>query len=405
MMSAFPALGQDTHWFVYVYNGRELVRVYQDATQEAFTLGVDENTFVGSQDMAFSADGSRVAFCATTYPPAVEGQASPPPAPRLYLRDIAAQSNLLDVDLGSAIGCRVGQRGMSPDGALVAVGLIHHLPGDPAADASKPTWQLLVLDTAAGSIAYELNDQSPNAASMGVPAGGVVMPFVQNVDASSIIFAPVPWFTEGFIDAAYRWHLDTGAIDLESGEQWRQFNPDILPATGEAAWAVVDPNLPAYQPMAIGLASNVVKVSDAGGQVTTIYHNGEANPGDARFINNGHQVAILLSPRFDETNPSAPVEYRWLAVDRAGSVADLATDANFSYLEGAPDGFVRLVWDSPDQNPSNATYRLLYTANGQTTELWTMTSAGGDQYVTWELAWAAPMPAAGGLPPFTPIAS
>jgi hypothetical protein len=156
--------------------------------------------------------------------------------------------------------------------------------------------------------------------------------------------------------------------------------------------------------MGIGLAFNVVRVADASGQLTTIYHNPDQNPADARFINNGQQIAILLAPVFDESNPGAPIEQRWVAVDRAGGVTDLVTDLNFSYLDGAPDGFVHLIWDSPNQDPNNSTYRLLYVANGQTTELWSM-AGSADQYGAWELAWAAPMPAAEGLLPFTPIVS
>lgn len=403
-MSALPALGQDAPWFVYLYNGSVLVRVNQDGTQETFDIGVGADVFVGAREMAFSPDGSRVAFCANYYPPAVEGQASAPPATRVYLRDVAAQTNLLDLDLGSAIACRVGETGLSPDGALLTIGRINYMPGDPAADISKPAWQLLVVDTATGNVAYELNAQSPAVASLGAPAEGIIMPFVQNVDTSSVVFALVPWFTEGFIAAAYRWDLASGAIAPETAEQWMQFRADRLEATGETAWPAVDSNLPVSEPMGVGFAFNVVRVADSAGQVTTIYHNADRNPADARFINNGQQVAILLAPVFDENNPGAPVEQHWVAVDRAGSVTDLVTDLSLSYLEGAPGGFIHLIQDSPDQDPNNATYRLLYVANGQTTELWSL-AASNDQFGAWELAWVALMPVADGLPPFTPIAS
>jgi hypothetical protein len=65
---------------------------------------------------------------------------------------------------------------------------------------------------------------------------------------------------------------------------------------------------------------------------------------------------------------------------------------------------VHLIWDSPNQDPNNSTYRLLHVANGQTTELWSM-AGSADQYGAWELAWAAPMPPVEGLPPFPAIAS
>lgn len=403
MMSVIPALGQDAHWFVYLYNGRDLIRVYQDGAQEAFNLGLGENVFVGAREMAFSADGSRVAFCATNHPPAIEGQPLPPPATHIYVRDIAAQSNLLDGDMGGAIACRVGENGLSRDGALLAVGLINYWPGNDLVDSSKSAWQLLVLDTVTGDVAYELNAQSPEVASLDLHERGVVMPFVQNVETSSIVFALVPWFGEGFIDAVYGWDFASGEVALETAEQWAQFRTDKLETTGEAVWADVDESLPALEPMSLGLAFNVVRVADSSGQVTTIYHNPDQNTGDARFINNGQQVAILLAPIFDENNPDAPLEQHWIAVDRAGSVTDLVAVLNFSYLEGAPDGFVHLIQDSPDQDSHNSTYRLIYVANGQTTELWSM-AGSAEQFGAWELAWAAPIPIASGLPPFIPIA-
>jgi hypothetical protein len=210
----------------------------------------------------------------------------------------------------------------------------------------------------------------------------------------------MPWFSEGFIDAAYRWTLATDVIDIEPGEQWEQFRLDTLEATGEQTWVAADPDLPAVQPIGPVPPYNVVRVADTTGQVSTIYHNGEESPFDARFINNGQQIAVMVQPPFDESNPGAPVEYHWVAVDRAGSVTELMTGTNFTYLEGAPDGYVHLLWDSPTQDPANATFHLHYVANGQTTELWTM-AGSSDQFGAWELAWAAPMPVAEGLPPFT----
>ncbi len=398
VLSAIPALAQDTSWWAYIYNGRDLVRVYQDGTTESFNVGLGADTFVGAQEFAFSTDGSRVAFCATTYPP-MTGDIQPQPLTGVFLRDIVGQTNLLDLDMGTAIACRTGAEGMSPDGSLFAVGAINQFEGDPNADPTQPAWRLQVVDTATGSVAYELTNQSPAAISAFGETGGTTMPYIQHVDNSSVIFAPMPWFTEGFIDAAYRWDFGADTVELATGEQWEQFRFDTLDATGEQVWIAADPNLPALQPMGPMPAYNVVRVADSSGQVTTIYHNPNENPVEARFINNGQQVAIQLSQPFDESNPNAPIQYKWVAVDRAGNVTDLFIDTSFSYLFGAPDGYVRLVWDSRNQDPNNATFHLLYAANGETTELWSM-AGSNDQFGSWELAWAAPMPAAEGLQPF-----
>src|SRR5690349_5523482 len=92
-MALTPALAQDA-WSVYLFNGHsgELVRVNGDGTQAVSGLGLDQNAYVSSFDMAFTRDGARLAFCATTYPQAADGSASAQPTAKFYLRDIAAQN-------------------------------------------------------------------------------------------------------------------------------------------------------------------------------------------------------------------------------------------------------------------------------------------------------------------------
>ena len=72
-MNLTPAMAQD-NWGVYLFNGNsgELVRVNGDGTQAVSGLGLEQGAYVSSFDMAFTRDGSRLAFCATTYPQAAE---------------------------------------------------------------------------------------------------------------------------------------------------------------------------------------------------------------------------------------------------------------------------------------------------------------------------------------------
>src|SRR5689334_1398372 len=94
-MSLMPAVGmaQDT-WGVYLFNGNsgELVRVNSDGTQAVSGLGLEQGAYVSSFDMAFTRDGSRLAFCATTYPQATDANSTAQPTAKFYLRDIAAQN-------------------------------------------------------------------------------------------------------------------------------------------------------------------------------------------------------------------------------------------------------------------------------------------------------------------------
>jgi hypothetical protein len=399
LLAVVPVLGQDTAWSAYVYNGRDLVRVFSDGRQETYNLGLPENTFMGSREMSFSADGSRVAYCAVTYDQTVTDPALQTSAV-LVLRDIAAQTNLLEIDMGHPVACRTGQEAFKPDESLLAVALINYIPGSPGVDESLPSRQLLMIDSATGDVVYELDDQSEYEV-LGVTFPGPTLSLVKYVGTDYVIYAPVPYFTEGYPDTAYRWHLDTGTIEPETGEQWEQFLEDTLDATGEKVWITTDPNLPSVQPIGPSLPLNVVRVADSAGQVSTILHVGDQTPGEVHFINNGQQIAVMLMPVFDETQPDTPIEYRWIALDRAGTVTDLVTDLNYSNLDGAPDGYVRIINDLSDVN--NSTFSLEYTSNGQTTQLWTTTGPRSDPYGAWELAWVTPMPAAEGLPPFTPI--
>src|SRR5690242_14713267 len=157
-----PAMAQDT-WGVYLFNSNsgELVRLNGDGTQAVSGLGLEQGAYVGSYDMAFTRDGSRLAFCATTYPQTTDATTPVLPTARFYLRDMAAQNYLLNLDLGNAVGCRTGRAAFNADETQVAVSRINYWPGDPAADTSKPVWQMLVLDIAGGMTVKELNTNSP----------------------------------------------------------------------------------------------------------------------------------------------------------------------------------------------------------------------------------------------------
>ncbi|MBZ0285993.1 MAG: hypothetical protein K8I30_00155 [Anaerolineae bacterium] len=97
-MAFTPALAQET-FAVYLFNGNsgELVRVGSDGSQTVSALGLEPGTYISSYDMAFTRDGSRLAFCATTYPQTADGSAPVLPTAKFYLRDIAAQNYLLNL--------------------------------------------------------------------------------------------------------------------------------------------------------------------------------------------------------------------------------------------------------------------------------------------------------------------
>ncbi|MBZ0285994.1 MAG: hypothetical protein K8I30_00160, partial [Anaerolineae bacterium] len=79
----------------------------------------------------------------------------------------------------------------------MAVSRINYYPGDVNADASKPVWQILVLDIAGGMTVRELNTNSPAVATYeGLTKGGII-PYVQYFAGNQLIFAEVPYGVGG----------------------------------------------------------------------------------------------------------------------------------------------------------------------------------------------------------------
>jgi hypothetical protein len=397
-MGLVPALAQ-ANGSVYLYNGttKELLRINPDGSQASFSLGLDENTFVSSYDMAFSADGGRVAFCAVTYPPSPDPNVPAAPTAHLYLRDIAGGANVLDADMGSAIGCRTGRAAFNEDGTLLAVSRINYYPGDPAADISRPTWELLVFDLGLNQVVTQLNSNSVEVANYESLAKGGILPYVQSFSGRQIIFAEVPYGVGGGAEwNAYLW--DTTAGVVTPVERWGNFTLDALP-NGEMVWVTLDPNLPAGTPAGMMPANNVVQATDASGAVNTIYHSPDWTILDAGFINGGQQVAIQLLSPFNSDTPDAPLTLKWIALDRSGQIVDLVESNGNPSVMNAPGGFVALNQTITDPATGASQYSLTYSTNGQATELW----SGQSDMGAWELAWATPGAPTEGLQPFAAV--
>ncbi|MBI5668171.1 MAG: hypothetical protein HZC41_09205 [Chloroflexi bacterium] len=389
LLAVFPAFGQAAAWSVYLYNGmtKELLRVNEDGSTESFNLGLAENEYIGSFDMAFSSDGGRVAFCI----PVFDGQSNQGRA-TLVVRDITAETDIVRQDLGEAIGCRVGREGYNDDASRLAVSLANPFPPD----TGKPLWRILLLDAATGTTVDELNPTYPALAEYPLLTQGPVLPFVQRFTADDLIFAEVPYGIGGGAEwQAYRWSFDSGAVEPVEG--WGNIGLAWLPTTGEIAYVAADDALPAAQPVGPFPPFNVVRLHDADGGPRTIYHNGDESPAGTVFINDGRELAILLMEGYDAAQPDQATLQRWVALNRDGSRRDLTENSIYVQLMGAPGGYVTLTQQLNDQTMGTQQFTLGYGAEGNTRELWT-SPQGTDQ--SWELAWVTPGTPAADLPPF-----
>jgi hypothetical protein len=344
--------------------------------------------------MGFSSDGSKVAYCTLSY---AEGASQGNTA--LVVRDISSQTDLQRVDLGSSIGCRVGQSGFDETGTQVTVSKVNYFPGDPNASTDGPIWQILILDTATGSVVAELNNTSPALSGLDIIQDGPVLPYVQRFTGGEIVFAEIPYGIGGGGEwNAFHWQLADATV--APIEYWGLIGLDMLPTTGELVFPALDPDAPAAEPGGPVPAYNIVKVVNADGAEQIIYRNSDWVVLDAKFIDGGQRVAVYLLAPFDQNNPSAQIS-RWVTIDRTGAVADLTPDSAFSSLRAASGGAVVLenAFLNADQTGGVRTSLTRYTGS-TATPLWTLETA--DIQFNWELAWASPVTPAEGLSPFPP---
>lgn len=385
---AVPATAQ-SEWFVMLYNGmtREFVRVNADGTQVTYSLDLPENQYVGARDIAFSPDGSRVAFCVVEYHENNQNLTT------LHVRELASGTSIVTQDIGSSIACRVTG---NDDFSLLAVALVRYFPDDPQADTSLSSWELLVVDSNTGQTQYSLNPQSPLAASLTYPYGETFLAFVLRFSGNEVIFGEVPYGTEFPPDfPVYTWQLD--ANTLEPTEGWGYPFSSYLESTGELASLEQDPTLPAGEPMGPVPLSNIVTVTDADGAPQVVYHSPDRVLVGVEFIDGGERLMLQLTDSFDPNNPNDIPDTDWITLDRQGKVEELLSTDGFANLTAAPGGYFVFYTES-DTLP--ATYMLDYHSDGGINTLLTLES---EQYGAWELAFISPSAPAEGLPPFTPI--
>ncbi len=376
-------------WFSYLYNwqAHQLVRVGADGSTATYELGLNDQAFFSSRDIAFSADGARAAFCAVDY-------AGGSPRATLYLRDIATQINLLQLDLGTSIGCQVTPAAFNPGETLLAVGLVNYYGAeDPSADPNKPIWQLRVLDLNTSNFVHELNTQSQAVTASDMLPDTAVMPTVRFFDGNTLIFAEVPYGVGGTPTvSAFSWQVNNGTLAVVPEGPWGHLSADWLTPTGEVIWVAHNATLPAAEPNGpLGFA-NVVMLGDSSGQERMIYHTADWTIIDARFIDGGQRIAILLFPQLTPNTEPGAEPTRWITLDRSGTVSDLQVNMEFGGgLLAAPEGYIYMNMEG---SPEAANFILEWYNNGQRRELW---SAAGQ---AWELVYSAPTTTTPNLPAF-----
>ncbi|GIK64711.1 MAG: hypothetical protein BroJett018_25050 [Chloroflexota bacterium] len=398
-LPVFPASARqsDTTPLAYVYNAQadELIAIYADEVGQTYHLGIADlfaegaSYSIGANDLAFDETGSRVAFCAVDYTRNIEAVY---PA-RLIVRDLPSATNILDLDLGTVTACRVPKKSFNAVSNTVFVSLTIAPYGDPV--GIPPTWRLIRVDVAGGTIVNEVNTSTPELVSSDfadVPTAADIQ--YMEASGATIVFSPYPYGAGGGFEAeAYIWQIAINVITQAS--DWGQPIMDVLPASGERVYLDVDPSLPGGDvPVGDIPHFNAVRIVDETSVTPrTIYHRPEGAFFDVTFVNEGQQIAAQFIP----DDPAANI--LWLIVDRDGQVTEINADHIFSDIQNAPGGYVNF-WI--DQEPSGDTvgtsFYLGYTSEAQSATMWNADSPDSSAY--WELAWVQPVIGILDLTPF-----
>lgn len=388
---------ENTASVVYLASDREgtLLRVNNDGTSQTFSLGLSEN-FLAVGSIAFSSDSRLAAFCP------IERVNDEQTTRTLIVRDIEAGTNLLEIPYGSIPACNA--EAFSPDNSTIAVSIVFNSAVENYSGSrnDEPDWTLRLLDVNSGAVLREMSADSafaPNFAAISNAWFDPRLPAMNQVlyyGNEEILFVAYPFYGgDGFLEVpGFRWNFASSTVTEVPG--LGRFGADYLPATGELAYPMMDNNLPYAQPMGPAPTANTVQISDSSG-TRTIYRNTEWVILQARFINGGRQIAVVLLPAFDPDveNPGAQGN-RIEIINRDGTVQTLNDEfIGMQLLYGTGTGFTFQWTDFLNSPPTF--YIEVY--NGQSLQsIWSYTPDAGNNWLN--MVWAAPMPGISGLAPF-----
>jgi hypothetical protein len=364
-------------WFSYVYNVQtfELVRVHLSGEQETVSLGLPEGYRPG--EFAFSPNGYVLAYCATADNDVQNGH----PHTQLVVRDLEVGGNIFQLDMGYPAGCLTTKDAFNEDGTQFAVGIVNYFMDEPDIDSTQPNRTLQIYDLNSLNLAVELNAATPIDPMM---ADLSMMPQVRYFAHDIVVFRELPWGMGGMVPdaSAYMWDAFSGSLDPI--EHWGAQTVVDIRDRGELFWLEHDDTLPQAEPFGEGSINNVVRMAGKNGAVSTIYHTPDWLIIDMAPINDGRELALLLSAQ-DPNSADFRVINRWIALDRSGATTVLGESEQWSVIRSAPTGYVLFATALADPNdPTTRSFSLSYVTGGSPSELWSTPQA--DSY--WDLVWA-----------------
>jgi hypothetical protein len=212
-----------------------------------------------------------------------------------------------------------------------------------------------------------------------------MMPEVRYFAYDAVIFRDLPWGIGGMMPdgATYIWDTFSGSLDPI--DHWGAQTVVNIRDRGELFWLEHDDTLPQARPFAgDGPVNNVVRMAGKDGIVSTIYHTPDSLVIDVAPINDGRELAVLLSEQ-DPNSTDVRMLNRWISLDRSGATSVLAENNQWTVMDNAPNGYVLFAPALADPNDQTTrSFSLTYVTGGTSSELWSTPQA--DDY--WEFVWA-----------------
>lgn len=393
-----PAQAQndENDWQVYLFDSvnKQVVQIDQDGEQETFSIGLGDNEFIGTNEIAVDDLGQHAYYCVRGNP---DMQQLSPSTVRVI--EFGNPTPVYEFDLGETIGCRVSA--VEDEAGFLAVGVVNYQPFQEGIDPELPAWQLLLLDTVSGNVVDALNANDPNMPEINDFGEISYMPTVQQV-SSEIIFTAFPWVGMGGGQSfpTFIWNPTDDTVDPIAG--WGTVSHDHLLSSDELVYPALDDTLAYGEPNGPLPVANTLHLS-TNDMLSTIYTNEEWVIVDSNFVNNGQAVVVTLLSSFSMNAMGSTIRFEMIARD--GTITELdASYEGYATVRAVPDGFI-IMWTEQAQNadePPLVMHLTHYPMGGEPREIWSVTPEG-NQISIWEMFWATSSTTTENLPAFVDV--
>lgn len=409
LLMMLPTVAQDsqdsTEWSAYLFDSvnNELVQVDDSGETQIVSLGLSPAGEDYVHGINLNEAGTQAAYCyMVSDSPTDEVQDF-----FFVVRDIEAQSNRIETELGQPVACDVS----AFENGLIALSIVYTYPyGEPLPEG-EPTWELRIIDANSGDTLHSVNSESdfmPDMANdMSSPVSTEIFPILARVSeltAESVKFmAILQNASHGLPEyPAYEWTFADNSM-TELPDAFGKMNNDYLPETGEVVFRNLNESIEAATPFGPMPLANEVNIMDADG-THTIYTDTDWVIVDTTFINNGKSVLVYLTEGYgDEPDALEQPVNKYLLINRDGTTIEMATEFDgYANTKSIPGGAVFAYTPNPTMESPDwkATQLLVLSSNGTLNLIGEFLPEYEERYSAPRLIWSTPAVIESDLTPF-----